>query len=467
MSAQDKIKTMAALYEGELYMKTQIKPGHGTFRAGSGLFMVAATAAAVGLGAFWQWPYLAGEQGGGTFLLLYLLCVLLVGVPLLMAGLLVGRQGGAGVVSALRNSAEQSKTTRRWGLAGYPALLCALLLLVLVAVPANGALQALWALAQGMPGAPAATDAGQWLAAGSAAGWLALFLVPLAVVLAVGGRTLCGVSWLLSLLLLALIVVLAVCVASAPGFAAALAAVLHFGPFSWPALLAALNLAVLTLGLGVAGAVLYGGAGERRQASLAPAALAVGLLSVLAALVLLAVLGAPLAAPMAAAAPSTTAAVLPAGAAWLFAALPEALARLPMGPLAVAALFAFVVVGGWCAVLTLGESLVAWLIQAGLRRWLAASLVVLVAWLLAVALVTAGTDQALLVATGHYTIHALLPLAVLLLAVFAGWVIKETQARKGLAMKQFAVYLAWRAAVRILLPLAMLALLVAAALGVN
>ncbi len=447
-------------------MKTQIKPGHGTFRAGAGLFTVAATAAAVGLGAFWQWPYLAGEQGGGTFLLLYLLCVLLVGVPLLMAGLLVGRQGGAGMVAALRNSAEQSKTTRRWGLAGYPALLCALLLLVLVAVPANGALQAIWALVQGMPEAPAVAGAGQWPAAGLAPGWLALFLVPLAVVLAVGGRTLCGASWLLSLLLLALIVVLAVCVASAPGFAAALAAVLHFGPFSWPALLAALDLAVLTLGLGVAGAVLYGGAGERRQASLAPAALAVGLLSVLVALILLAVLGAPLAAPMVSAAPSSPTAVLPASA-WLFAALPEALARLPMGPLAVAALFAFVVVGGWCAALTLGESLVAWLTQAGLRRWLAAPLVVLVAWLLAVALVTAGTDQTLLAATGHYTIHALLPLAALLLAVFAGWVIKETQARKGLAMQWFAVYLAWRAAVRILLPLAMLVLLVAAALGVN
>lgn len=453
-------------------MKTQIKPGHGTFRAGSGLFVVAATAAAVGLGAFWQWPYLAREQGGGTFLVLYLLCVLLVGVPLLMAGLLVGRQGGASVVLALCNSAEQSKTTRRWGLAGYLALLYALLLLVLVAVPANGALQALLALVQAPPGA-AAADVGQLLALSAggsqALGWLAVFLVPVALVLAVGGQALRGVLWVLSVLLLALIVILAVCVANAPGFAPAMASVLRFGPFSLTALLAALDLAVLTLGLGVAGAVLYGGAGvgERQQASLAPAALAVGLLSVLVALVMLAVLAAPLSAPMVSPGSLSAAVAPPAGVTLLFGALPEALARLPMGMVAVPVLFAFVVVASWCAALTLGESLVAWLAQAGLRRWLAAPLMMLVAWLLAVELVTTGTDQALLMAAGHYILHALLPLAVLLLAVFAGWVIKETQARKGLAMKRFAVYLAWRAAVRILVPLAMLVLLVAAALGVN
>ena len=45
------------------------------------LFVLAAAGSAVGLGNIWKFPYIVGEHGGGAFVLLYLACILLIGVP--------------------------------------------------------------------------------------------------------------------------------------------------------------------------------------------------------------------------------------------------------------------------------------------------------------------------------------------------------------------------------------------------
>lgn len=57
-------------------------------------FVLAATGSAVGLGNIWKFPYIAGENGGGAFVLIYLLCVMIIGVPVMMAEALIGRRGG-------------------------------------------------------------------------------------------------------------------------------------------------------------------------------------------------------------------------------------------------------------------------------------------------------------------------------------------------------------------------------------
>ncbi|MCL4171094.1 UNVERIFIED_CONTAM: hypothetical protein GTU68_057145, partial [Idotea baltica] len=52
---------------------------------------MAAAGSAVGLGNIWRFPYFTGENGGGAFVLVYLLCVILIGVPLLFAEMGLGR----------------------------------------------------------------------------------------------------------------------------------------------------------------------------------------------------------------------------------------------------------------------------------------------------------------------------------------------------------------------------------------
>ena len=63
---------------------------------------MAAAGSAVGLGNIWKFPYIAGENGGGAFLIVYLLCVLLFGMPLLMTEFLIGKKSGRSAYGAFR-----------------------------------------------------------------------------------------------------------------------------------------------------------------------------------------------------------------------------------------------------------------------------------------------------------------------------------------------------------------------------
>ena len=56
------------------------------------LFVLAAAGSAVGLGNIWKFPYIAGENGGGAFVLIYLVCIAAVGIPIMVSEVLLGRQ---------------------------------------------------------------------------------------------------------------------------------------------------------------------------------------------------------------------------------------------------------------------------------------------------------------------------------------------------------------------------------------
>ena len=56
-------------------------------------FILAVTGSAVGLGNIWKFPYITGENGGGAFVLAYLACILLVGIPVMIAEISIGRFG--------------------------------------------------------------------------------------------------------------------------------------------------------------------------------------------------------------------------------------------------------------------------------------------------------------------------------------------------------------------------------------
>ena len=73
-------------------MNRPAKSMHGEW-TGRWAFILAATGAAVGLGNIWKFPYIAGENGGGAFVLVYLGCILLIGVPVMMAEIIIGRRG--------------------------------------------------------------------------------------------------------------------------------------------------------------------------------------------------------------------------------------------------------------------------------------------------------------------------------------------------------------------------------------
>ncbi|MDE6374767.1 MAG: sodium-dependent transporter [Alistipes sp.] len=85
--------------------------------------VLVAAGSSVGLGNIWRFPYVAGENGGGAFLAIYILCVLIVGLPLMIAEFSVGRASHLNAVGAYR------KLDRKWSFLGYNGVLAAFLIL--------------------------------------------------------------------------------------------------------------------------------------------------------------------------------------------------------------------------------------------------------------------------------------------------------------------------------------------------
>ena len=53
-------------------------------------FIFVTSVAAIGLGNIWRFPYIVGQNGSGAFVMVYLLCVLLLGIPLLLTEIMIG-----------------------------------------------------------------------------------------------------------------------------------------------------------------------------------------------------------------------------------------------------------------------------------------------------------------------------------------------------------------------------------------
>ena len=93
-----------------------------SFSTKLGLVMAAA-GSAVGLGNIWKFPYIAGENGGAAFLVVYLICVLLLGLPLVMTEFLIGKHSGKSAYGAFK----ELKGTNRWQWLSWMCMLTAML----------------------------------------------------------------------------------------------------------------------------------------------------------------------------------------------------------------------------------------------------------------------------------------------------------------------------------------------------
>ena len=89
-------------------------------------FIMAAAGSAIGLGSLWRFPYLAGENGGGAFVLLYVLFTFFVAVPVFIAELVIGRNTQRSAVSAFGDLSNQSNN---WKLLGWLNVLTTFLIL--------------------------------------------------------------------------------------------------------------------------------------------------------------------------------------------------------------------------------------------------------------------------------------------------------------------------------------------------
>ena len=108
----------------------------------SKLGIILATAgSAVGLGNVWRFPYMTGEDGGAVFILIYVACVLLLGIPCMVSEFIVGRRGQSNAARSFRQLAGGTP----WALIGYMGVLTGFLIVSYYAVVSGWCLQYVWA----------------------------------------------------------------------------------------------------------------------------------------------------------------------------------------------------------------------------------------------------------------------------------------------------------------------------------
>ena len=68
--------------------------------------VLAATGSAIGLGNLWKFPFITWQNDGGAFVLVYLICIAAVGLPIMLAELIIGRRGQTSAVGAIKKASE-------------------------------------------------------------------------------------------------------------------------------------------------------------------------------------------------------------------------------------------------------------------------------------------------------------------------------------------------------------------------
>lgn len=92
-------------------------------------FIMAAVGSAVGLGNIWKFPYEAGQGGGGAFVLIYLFFVFMIGTPVLIAELSLGRRGQKSPIGSMEKIAQEEGRNKLWGLIGWSGVIGAVIVL--------------------------------------------------------------------------------------------------------------------------------------------------------------------------------------------------------------------------------------------------------------------------------------------------------------------------------------------------
>ena len=233
------------------------------------MFVFAASGSAVGLGNIWKFPYIVGENGGGAFVLLYLVCLAGLGLPLLMAETLIGQRGGGNPMGALSAVARAARLSSKWGLLGALGGFIAILLLSFYNVVTG------WTAIYTLDYALAAFS-GRSVIAGGAAGFGAMLQTPLLQLAAASGVTALagivtyrgvtgGVQHVMKivapLFCILLCLLLALISVSTGKFTEAMIYIFRpdFSALSFAAFGEALGHAFFTLSVGICAMIIYGG----------------------------------------------------------------------------------------------------------------------------------------------------------------------------------------------------------------
>jgi len=407
-------------------MSDDTAEGRGAFRTDLG-FVLAAAGSAVGLGNIWKFPYITGEYGGGAFVLIYLGCIAVVGLPLLYAEMIIGRRGGKDVLDSMSTLTAQAGVAGRlatWGV-GLLAVGSGFFILSFYSVVAGWAVHFV-ALSLGLATADAAGPEATFAALAGNAGlsgwWHSVFMVLVIFVVASGVQS--GIERACKILmpaLMGILLLLLLYVGVTGGLGASLSFLFEpdFTKVSGEAVLEALGHAFFTLSLGMGAMVTYGSylQSDRHvvRDQLAVAVLDTGI-ALVAGLVIFAVVFSMGAEPG-------------AGPGLVFITLPDLFAQIPGGAGVAIAFFVLLVVAAWSSGISLLEVVVALGVDRfGWSRRSAAIGIGILIWLLGLPSAISGEFLDFM---DNLTTRYMLPIGGFLIALSAGWLLTKEDREAG------------------------------------
>ncbi len=432
-------------------------------------FILAATGAAVGLGNIWRFPYMAGSHGGSAFVFVYLICIVLIGLPILIAEILIGRRARQNPVDALSTLAQQAKHTRKWGYIGWLGALALLLVLSFYSVVAGWSIAYLLKSLTGQFHHLNATQITQlWQHFLSnplrLLGWHTLFMLLTMGVIARGVQQ--GLEKATRFMMPALYLVLFILVFYAIKIGNVRQAV-HFlfdfnlHKITGTVIIAAMGHAFFSLALG-AGAMLTYGAYVPKNVNITSTVFIVAgldvLVAILSGLAIFPIVFAFHLSPQ-------------AGPGLMYEILPVAFASIPGGAIIGSLFFLLLLFAAWTSSINLAEPLVLILMQRhSLKRGTACCFVGLAAWFVGIGSLLSFNVWKNVHFAHHLTVFdiatnlptdILLPLGGLGFALFAGWVLSKAATREEINTTAFA-YKLWRFLIRYIAPAGILVIFLAA-----
>ncbi len=426
------------------------------------MFILAAAGSAVGLGNIWRFPYLAGENGGGVFVVVYLLCIFLVGIPIMSGEILLGRSGRQSPISTMRDLTARSGAHPAWQLVGWMGALAGFMIISFYSVIAGWAISYIFQMGSGAFNGADAQYASSAFSAFtgdvvSVVGWHSLFMVLTIFIAARGvGRGLeVTVKYLMPALFFLLITLVVYSAVTSGHFMEGVAFMfsLNFDKFTWAGALSAMGQAFFTLSLGM-GAIMAYGAYMPKSASILGTATTIALLDTSVALMSGLVIF-----PLVFANGLESS----AGPGLMFITLPLAFGQMVGGQIFGVVFFVLVTFAAITSSISLLEPAVAWVVEkGGFSRAKGAILVGALAWFVGLGSAFSTNIWAGFTVLGGLTFFGLmdyvannimLPVGGVLIVLFAGWKLEQKTVDEQMA-GDLRFLPVWRVLVRFVAPLA-------------
>ena len=431
-------------------------------------FMLAAAGSAVGLGNIWKFPYMAGQMGGSVFVLTYLVCMFVIGLPILVTEWLIGRRGQKNPIHTMEDVAKAEGHSANWRWVGIIGVLGSFLILSFYSVIGGWATDYIFLAGKGtflgMNGEGTNRIFSEFLGSvNHLLIWHTVFMFATAVIVAMGVsgglERSCKIMMPgLGLLLIGLVVYAAV--VSGPAFGQAFSFLFtpNWSALTGEAVLAALGHAFFSLSLGM-GIMMAYGSYLGKDVNLISTARTVVILDVIVAIL-------------------SGLAIFPLvfanglqpgkGAGLIFVTLPIAFGNMTGGTILGVLFFIFLTFAALTSSISLLEPTVELLEEkTPLGRKSATLLSSVVIWALGVACVLSFNEWQNVTLFGknifdlldYFTSKLMLPLTGLGTIIFAGWMMHQETIRRELNLSP-TLFVGWKFLCRIVIPIAVIFILI-------